>query len=342
MQTATILARGFFATSRAKTAHGLIRYGKKYRVISVIDETKVGSDAGEVVGIGNLGIPVVKDIDTSADVLIIGVAPSGGQLPKTWREDIKVAIENGMNIISGLHEFLSNDNEFAALVKKHKVSIMDVRKPPDELYMAQNIEPTIPVILVTGTDGCTGKRSTALELYNEALSRGKTAGFIATGQTGIMIGCDAGVVVDSLPADFVAGAVEHAVQEVIEQGKDLIFVEGQGALLHHAYSTSTIGILYGAWPKLIVLSHPTLRKHRKSFPTIPMPSPEAEIKALNTLLPNAKVIALSLNNEGAENYLELCEVFTDRMGIPAVDVFSDPKGAKIILDLISAELKDVG
>jgi uncharacterized NAD-dependent epimerase/dehydratase family protein len=288
---------------------------------------------------GEFGIPIVKDVDTNAEVLIIGVAPSGGQLPPTWRNDIKTAIKNGMNIVSGLHEFLGKDNEFAALAKKNNVYIIDVRKPPDKLFMAQNIKPTVPVILVTGTDGCTGKRTTALELYNEALSRGINAGFIATGQTGIMIGCDAGVVVDSLPADFVAGAVEHAVQEVIKQGKELIFVEGQGALLHHAYSTSTIGILYGAWPKLIVVSHPTLRKHRKSFPNIPMPIPEDEIKALNALLPHSKVIAISLNNEGSSNHHELCKAITNRLGIPSADVLADPEGKRILFDIIMNELK---
>jgi uncharacterized NAD-dependent epimerase/dehydratase family protein len=338
MQTASILARGFFATSRAKTAHGLIRYGKKYRIISVIDETIAGSDAGEVMGIGNLGIPILKDIDTEAEVLIIGVAPSGGQLPSNWREDIKSAIEKGMDIISGLHEFLSKDPEIVILAVKYDVSLIDIRKPPDKLFIAQNIKPEIPVILICGTDGCSGKRTTSLELYNEALSRGKKAGFIATGQTGVMIGCDAGLVVDSLPADFVAGAVEHAVQEVIGQGKELIFVEGQGALLHHAYSTSTVGILYGAWPKFIVLSHPPLREHRKSFPNIPMPGPEDEIRALNALLPHAKVIAMSLNTEGSANYQELCEEYINRICIPAVDVFADPDGRRKLLDIIMAEI----
>jgi uncharacterized NAD-dependent epimerase/dehydratase family protein len=340
MQTATILARGFFSTSRARTAHGLIRYGKKYKIISVIDETITGKDAGEVIGMGNIGIPILSNIDIKAEVLIIGVVPSDRQLPRTWREDIKTAIENRLNIVSGLHEFLGNDNEFVALAKKYKVSITDVRKTPNKLYMAQNIKPEVPVILVCGTDGCSGKHTTTLELYNEALTRGKNAGFVATGQTGIMIGCEAGVIVDSLPADFVAGAVEHSVQEVIKQGKELIFIEGQGALLHHAYSTSTIGILYGAGPKFIVLSHPPLRKYRKSFPKIPMPKPEDEIKALNALFPQARVIALSLNNEGASDFQHLCEEYNNRLLIPAFDVLADPGATKSLFDVIIKALNE--
>ncbi len=339
MKTATILARGYFASSRAKTAHGLIRHGKRFKIISVIDETLESKDAGEVMGIGHRGIPIIADLDKNAEVMIIGVAPSGGQLPTVWRKDIKNAIKNGLDVVSGLHEFLNEDSEFVRLANKHSVSLIDIRKPPDKLYMAQNIRPTIPVILVSGTDGRCGKRTTAIELYNAALMHGIKAGFIATGQTGIMIGCDAGVAVDHLPTDFVAGAIENAVQELIKQGKELIIVEGQGALLHHAYSTSTIGILYGAWPRFIILAHPPLRKHRKSFPNIPMPEPEDEIKALNVLLPAAKVIALSLNCEGAENYQELCKKFEKRTGLLTVDLIADPEGTVKLLNKLLDELK---
>ncbi len=338
MKTATILARGYFAESRAKTAHGLIRHGKRFKIISVIDETLVGLDAGEVMGIGHKGIPIVAAVDTKADVLIIGVAPSGGELPKDWRKDIIRAIKKGLDIISGLHEFLNDDQEFVELANKYKISLIDIRKPPDTLYMAQNIKPTVPVILVSGTDGRCGKRTTALELYHAALNRGIKVGFIATGQTGIMIGCDAGVVVDHLPTDFVAGAMEHSVQDVIKQGKELIFVEGQGAILHHAYSTSTIGILFGSWPKFIVLVHPPLRKFRKSFPEIPLPEPEAEIKALNALLPEAKVIALSLNTEGSVDYKDICSRYEHKYGLPVVDVLADTEGAEKLLTVILAQL----
>jgi uncharacterized NAD-dependent epimerase/dehydratase family protein len=339
MKTATILARGYFASSRAKTAHGLIRHGKRFKIISVIDETLEGKDAGEVMGVGHRGIPLVSDVDTNAEVMIIGVAPSGGQLPPEWREDIKTAIKSGLDVISGLHDFLNEDTEFVSLANKHTVSLIDIRKPPDKIYMAQNIKPTVPVILVSGTDGRCGKRTTAIELYNAALGRGIKAGFIATGQTGIMIGCDAGVAVDHLPTDFVAGAIEHAIQQLIEIGKEMIIVEGQGALLHHAYSTSTIGILYGAWPRFIILAHPPLRERRKSFPNIPMPEPEDEIRALNVLLPDVKVIALSLNCDGAKNYRELCKKFEEQTGLLSIDVIADPNGSDKLLDKILNELK---
>jgi uncharacterized NAD-dependent epimerase/dehydratase family protein len=338
MRTATILARGSFSQTRAKTAHGLIRHGKKFKIISVIDETLAGSDAGEVMGMGKLDIPIIDDIDKNAEVLIIGVAPSGGNLPRAWREDIIKAIQYGMDVVSGLHDFLNDDMELVAYSIKHDVTLIDVRTPPNSLLIAKHIKPLVPVILVTGTDAACGKRTTALELYNTALERGIMAGFIATGQTGLMIGCDAGVAVDRLPTDFVAGAVEHAVQDVIAQGKELIFVEGQGALLHVAYSTSNIGILHGAQPKHIILTHPPLRNHRASFPNIPVPAPEDEIKALETLSPGSAVIGLSLNCEGAENYIEICKKFEDQTELVTVDVLADKSGAERLLNAVLAEI----
>jgi uncharacterized NAD-dependent epimerase/dehydratase family protein len=337
--TATILARGYFNQTKAKTAHGLIRYGKKYKILSVIDETLAGSDAGEEMGIGQKGIPIIDDVDLNAELLIIGVAPSGGRLPSTWRKDIEKAITNGMDILNGLHDFLNDDPEFIKLAKEHNVSLIDVRKPPEILTIAKNIAPTVPIILVCGTDGRCGKRTTALELYQTALDYNIYTGFIATGQTGLMIGCDAGVAVDHLPPVFVAGAIESAVQKVIGQGKELIIVEGQGALLHHAYSTSAIGILHGARPKLIIVSHKPLRTQRASFPEIPVPPIEEEIKALKLLLPESKVIALSLNCDRAKNYLDICKEYEKRTELLAVDVIADKSGAKKIFEKIHVELK---
>jgi uncharacterized NAD-dependent epimerase/dehydratase family protein len=338
VRTATILARNNFGDSQAKTVHGLIRHGKRFKIRSVIDETLAGRDAGEVMGLGVIGIPIVKKVDIKADILIIGVATSGGKLSTGWREDIITAIKNGMDVISGMHEFLSEDPELVVLANEYGVKLLDMRVPPQELHIAQHKPPTVPVILVCGTDDACGKNTTLVELYNEALSRGINAGFIATGVTGLMIGCDAGVVVDQVPTDFVAGAVEQLVQDLIQLGKGFIFVESQGSVLHHAYSTSAIGILHGAQPKFIVLVHPTYRKHRSSFPEIPLPNPEEEISALEQLSPGSKVIALSLNCHGAKNYREICKDYEKRLGLIATDVLLDPSGTDRIMKKILSEL----
>lgn len=340
MKTATILARGFFAQSRAKTAHGLIRHGRRFKILSVIDETLIGKDAGEVMGIGKKGIPIVDEVDTNADILIIGVAPSGGRLPEKWRKDIKIGIENGLDIYSGLHDFLNDDHEIKELAKKNDVKLIDVRQVPEEMFIAKHLQSQVPVVLFCGTDAASGKRTAALEIYSCAIERGINVGFLATGQTGILIGCDAGVAVDHLPTDFVAGAVEHCVQELIKDSKELILVEGQGAILHHAYSTSTIGILHGAWPNYIILVHPVNRRQRSSFPMVPIPPLENEITALELLCPGVKVIAIALNCEGEENYSNICKNYKKRTGLPVADVIADKDGAKILLEIILNAIKN--
>ena len=217
---------------------------------------------------------------------------------------------------------------------------IDTPQAITEFHIAKHIPPSVPVILVCGTDAACGKRTTALELYNASLATGIIAGFIATSQSGILSGCDAGIVMDNIPTDFVAGEIEQLVQEVIKKGKELIFVEGRGAVLHHAYSTLTLGILHGAQPKFIVLNHPVYRKTRNSFPEIPIPDPKEEITALEQLSPGTKVIALALNSKGGSDYQEQCKKYAEQTGLLTVDVIADKTGAKRLLDKILIELEN--
>lgn len=339
---AVILARGNFLSKHGKTAHGLIRYGKRYKILSVIDETCSGSDAGELLGMGEAGIPVVKDVPSDAEVLIIGVAPSGGRLPLKWRADIKTAIEHGMDIVSGLHEFISDDPELADLADKHGVGIIDVRKPPAELVMASGYRSSIPVVLTAGTDACVGKRTAALELVKSAANSGYDAGFIATGQTGIMIGCDAGITVDSLPADFVSGMVEKAVHDVNEMGKDIIFIEGQGAISHFAYGAVSHGLLYGARPHGIVMVHSPLRTHRSSFKDVPVPSLESELNLINSHF-KTQLVGIALNCSEDLKLMDCSKYIKDyetEFSVPVEDVIKS--GADRIFDNIEALIKTSG
>ena len=332
MQTATILARGYYSQNRAKTAHGIIRHGRKYKILNVVDETLEGQDAGQVLGLGKLDIPIVGSIQSGADCLIIGVAPAGGKLPVEWRADIKTAISYGMDIVSGLHDFLNEDLELVGLAEERGVKLWDVRAPPpyEELRVAKGERAPVPVLLSYGTDASVGKRTTLLEMYNAALELGVKAGFVATGQTGILIGCDAGIVVDRLAADFVAGSVEKMVVEVAAQGKELIFVEGQGSLLHHAYSSSAVGILHGAQPDYIVVTHDPSRKHRGSFPEVKMPELEQELEILKLLSPDSKIIGLALNCQKTEDWEGAIEEYNSRIGMLTVDVLNQDDGGEIL------------
>ncbi|MFH0794531.1 MAG: DUF1611 domain-containing protein, partial [bacterium] len=233
-----IMAEGKFSPARAKTATGVIRYGP-YKVLGVIDSTKAGKRVSDfIAGIGH-DIPIIASLDEALDkkpeALLIGIAPMGGKLPDAWRAVILQAIRNGMDIISGLHTFLSEDGEFVAEAQLHSVEIWDVRKPPKGLPVAQcALRRAKSYILTTvGSDCSVGKMTTAIEIVAAARRAGITAEFVATGQTGIMIS-GWGYPLDAITADFVAGAIEKAILEI--DGKfDLIVVEGQGSLLHPGY-----------------------------------------------------------------------------------------------------------
>ncbi|PJB22182.1 MAG: DUF1611 domain-containing protein [Euryarchaeota archaeon CG_4_9_14_3_um_filter_38_12] len=320
MEKASVLARGFFNSLRGKTAHGLIRHGKKYRIVEVVDETLEGRDAGEVMGDGYRGIPIVADFSKDADTLIIGVAPPGGRLPKEWRKDIVNAIKNRMNIVSGLHDFLSDDPEFSQLAKRHGVKIWDVRKPPKNLSIAKGFKSEKTVILVLGTDSSVGKRTAALELVKSAEKKGFNAGFVATGQTGMMIGADAGVAVDAVQSDFVSGAVEKMVMDV-SKNREIVFVEGQGAISHPAYGSVALGILYGSKPDYVIMVHDPARKNSGSF-SGKIPKLEDEIKLIEKL-GKTKVVGLALNCGNVKNWGKKVKEYEEKTGLPTVDVLKE-------------------
>src|SRR5438128_7148550 len=216
MRRIAILAEGAFEWHYGKTATGVIRYGKD-TVVAVIDSTKAGQDVAQALGasIGR-GIPVVRDINEALkyqpDTLLIGIAPMGGALPAAWRWQLLTAIENGLEIISGLHFFLSDDEELRTAAEKRGVTIWDVRRPPDKNRVAQFTphRPGSQTILMVGSDCAVGKMTVALELDREAQRRCLNSAFVATGKTGIMISGN-GLPVDRIISDFVAGLVEQIV-----------------------------------------------------------------------------------------------------------------------------------
>ncbi|MDQ2718105.1 MAG: DUF1611 domain-containing protein, partial [Chloroflexota bacterium] len=215
MRRIAILAEGAFTWRTAKTATGVIRYGKD-QVVAVIDSTRVGQDVSQALQSAAFGpgIPIVRDINEALtyqpDTLMIGIAPVGGALPQEWRWQLITAIEAGLNIISGLHFFIADDEELRAAAEKRGVSIWDVRRPPDR----QRVATLTPhrngshTILMVGSDCAVGKMTVALELEREAAKRGLDSAFVASGQTGIMIS-DNGLPVDRIISDFVAGLVEE-------------------------------------------------------------------------------------------------------------------------------------
>ncbi|MFQ5762937.1 MAG: DUF1611 domain-containing protein, partial [Candidatus Bathyarchaeia archaeon] len=301
-------------------------------------------DAGEVLGIGPRGIPVVGSLQDALrydpEVLVIGIAPPGGRLPPTLRRTIREALERGMDVISGLHYFLSEDEEFAEEARKRGRRIWDVRKPPANLRVLTGQVRSVPVPIVTilSTDITSGKNIAVIEMLKEAERRGLSAGFIATGQTTMIIGADAGATIDAIPGDFMAGEVERMILDVAEKKKDLILVEGQGALSHPAFGNETLAILYGSWPDAIVLCHDPFRTSRDRFPQFALSDPRREIKMLETVFPEARVVAIAVDGyqQTTEDVQKTCDKLERETQLPCTDPYRF--GAAKLLDAVLAHV----
>jgi uncharacterized NAD-dependent epimerase/dehydratase family protein len=267
-----ILVEGHF-NLYAKTCNSLLRY-KQNEAVCCIDSKNEGKTTHSVLNIGGQ-TPIVKNVANALqynpDSLLIGVATQGGYLPDNMRKIVLSAIEKGLNIVSGLHEFLSNDVEMSNLANKHGVSIIDLRKPPRPLPFTKGSwkNRKTPVLLTIGTDCDSGKMTAAWEIKNKLKERGIKAAFVGTGQTGILLG-ESGVAVDAVISDFVSGAIEAEIDKV-EKGSDIIIVEGQGSLLHTAYSGVTLGLLHGSMPDMLIMCHePSRKMDTFDFPMLPM------------------------------------------------------------------------
>jgi len=329
-----LLAEGRFTPLDAKTAVGVLRY-RPEEVVAVLDSTRAGRTAAACVGVGG-EIPVVADLEHAArlgaDALLVGVAPQGGELPPAWRARVRGALERGWDVLSGLHAFLADDPELAALARARNARILDVRRPPARRPIAARraaaLEAT--VVLTVGSDCNVGKMTAALELVRALRAGGTPAAFVATGQTGVFV-ADRGVVVDAVPADFVAGETETLVLEAAHPGAgeaapEVIVIEGQGSLLHPAYSGVTLGLLHGGCPAAMILCHQAGRDAIRpgAGPRVPIP-PLAELVTIYQTaaawLHPARVVGIALHTGTLDEprARAACEAATRATGLPATD-----------------------
>ena len=324
-----LMAEGSFTLLDAKTALGVIRY-RPEEVVAVIDSGRAGRTCEDCVGVGG-DIPVVPGLDAAAalgaDTLLLGLAPQGGTLPGSWRTVVADALQRGWDVLSGLHVFLADDPELAALAKKHKCALLDVRRPPAARPIAARRAANLDavVVLTVGTDCNVGKMTAALELHAELLGRGARSAFVATGQTGIFVS-DQGAAVDAIPADFVAGVVERMVLDAARHA-DIVLVEGQGAIHHPAYSGVTLALMHGACPEALVLCHQAGRTHMKLSDAGPAP----RIRALSEVVRDneraagwvrpAPVLGLAINTMMLDDLeaRRLLETTAQLTGLPTVD-----------------------
>lgn len=305
--TAIIYSENEFGKIDGKVANGLVRQSDLYQIVGVIDSTKTGLDAGlHLDGIEN-NIPIFCDIEDAINMLektpdffIYGIAPIVSFLNTEQRKVVLHAIESGMNIVNGLPQFFTLDKEFIQKSKDFNVSIKDVRKPPQRKdlhsYTGKIREVRTPVINIMGTDCAVGKRTTGLKLVTALREQGINTVFITTGQTGLLQGAKYGIAMDVLTSGFATGELEHAILTAEKREQpELIIVEGQGALSHPAF-TSSSAIIRGSIPNAIIIQHPPKRKTRCDFINIPMPTLKSEIELIEAFA-KSKVIAITLNHE---------------------------------------------
>jgi uncharacterized NAD-dependent epimerase/dehydratase family protein len=328
-----ILAEGKSADPHyGKTARGVLRYSETLTV-AILDSAR----AGEV----SHGIPVVGAVKDALcfnpTTALVGVATQGGRFPPAWRELLRASIANGLDVENGLHEFLTDDPELTELARRHNVELRDLRKPPPDLNVptGENLEVDAQIVLTVGSDCAIGKMTVSLELDRESQRRGLRSVFVPTGQTGIAI-AGWGISVDAVVSDFLAGAAERLVVEGASKG-DLLWIEGQGALQHPAYSGVTFGLFHGSAPHALVLCHKAGETEIEGYPGHAI-SPLPELVELHerASLPArpAKVAAIALNTRDLDDDAARTAVAAaeDETGLPADDPVRF--GASRLLDAV--------
>lgn len=267
-----ILAQGLFTRHTAKTAIGAIRYAP-YPIVAIVDATWAGADSAAAVGVGT-GIPVVatvaEAVAAGADTLLIGTAAPGGRIPNDYRPLLADALSRGLTVWNGLHERLLSDPGLRAAADRGGGSVRELREPPSDLAIGgqRRRRDGVRVVLTVGSDAAVGKMTVALELVRALGRAGTDAAFVATGQTGIAIS-GAGISVDAVVADFIAGAAEQLVCDAAERAAWVV-VEGQGSLTHPGFSGVTLGLLHGSAPDVLVLCHDAARTEVKGFAGLPL------------------------------------------------------------------------
>lgn len=332
---AIVYCEGSFNTPNGKTAHGLVRFTNRYEVLSVVDSRYAGQDAGSVLDQKSRNIPVFDSVRAAFDHadasgkrathLVVGLAPDGGRLSERGRSDIKKALRLGLNVDSGLHDFLSDDPSVLKIAHDKNVQIRDVRKPRsrDELHFFSGRidEVTSTRIALLGTDSAIGKRTTAWILVHALQQAGHSAEMVGTGQTAWMQGAQYSLIMDSLINDFVAGEIEHAVWQAWHEKKpDVIVIEGQGSLMNPAYPGG-YEILAAGRPHMVILQHAPARKEYDGFPGFAIHPLAHQIKAVE-LISEKPVVAITVNHENLsiDEVAGACLKIRQEVGLPAYDV----------------------
>ena len=331
--SAIVYCEGNFGLMDGKTANGLVRYSNKYKIFGIIDSIHAGKDAGTVLDNHPNGIPIYKNIreciektaKNRVNTFIYGMAPLSGTFSKLDEQIIFFAMEQGLNIVNGLHSFLTENREMVKKARECKVKITDIRKPKEidqlSVFTGDITKVTCPKIAILGTDSAVGKRTTSTILTKALRDMGINAVMVATGQTGLIQGAKYGVSLDAIPEQFISGEMESAVFQAWEQeDPDVIIIEGQGSLSHPAYLSSCF-IIRGSQPDAIIVQHPPTREFLGDYPAIKMPTLASEIALLESFS-GSPVIGITINHENMEvaEVEQKIEEYNGKFKLPTTDV----------------------
>ena len=317
----------------AKTARGVMRY-RRDDVAAMLDSKRAGESED--------GVPIVGTVDEALafepNTALVGVVTQGGRFPGDWQQLLKSCVSHGLDLENGLHVRLRDIPGLTELAAEHGAELRDLREPPADLSTAtgENLEVDATIVLTVGSDCAIGKMTAICELDLEARRRGLKSVFVPTGQTGVAI-AGWGISVDAVVSDFLAGAAERLVVEGGKRG-DLLWVEGQGAILHPIYSGVTVGLMHGSSPHLYVLCHEVGRTVVEGDPTeSPIPSLSELVdlhERMSLKLRPAKVAAVALNTStvSADKAREAIAAAEEETGLPTDDPVRF--GAERLLDAV--------
>lgn len=327
--TAIVITGGYLDTDNAKTAHGLIRGTERFQLVGIIDHKFPGKDAGEMLDGNHRQIPVYASIadfmkSGKAEYCVIGVATKGGIIPDSLRAMLKEALEHGLSLVNGLHDYVSEHEELATLARSKGLHIIDVRKPKKfkdlHFWKGKIKEVECVKVAVLGTDCALGKRTTTRFLTEAMRKAGYKAEMIYTGQTGWMQGAKYGFIFDSTLNDFISGEMEHAVWECFQNEKpDIIFIEGQSSLRNPSGPAGAEWII-SADADAVVLQHHPARKRYKDMEYYPadIPSPREEVELIKIY--GAPTVAITINTTkmNVDEARQIAGQYEKELGIPAV------------------------
>jgi uncharacterized NAD-dependent epimerase/dehydratase family protein len=308
MNRALVYADRLYGCADGKTAHGLVRHSTRFTIVGVVDTTLPPGDAATFLDNTKKGIPLLNDLNTAyastkPDTFIIGAVSEGGVLPTGYDTAVDWALSKGLNVVSGLHQFLSDDLRFIKNAKEHHCTITDVRKifrDYKRFYTGDIANVPSTRVALIGTDSAIGKRTMAVLLVKELQRRGRSADMIFTGQTGWLQGWPHGIVLDAMINDFVSGGIEGAIVDSWKDCKpDFMIIEGQGSLVHPFFPGGFEILAAGQVQGFILVDAPK-RPHLDGFPGYPMPDPK-RVVTIAELLTEKKLIGVGINHEQMTN-----------------------------------------